>query len=144
MGEKANTRIYSLMTTLSSALRIFKLGSDQFVKQCLIFKAHLYPSVAIEKSFERKRRDRYEVIHDILETCRQGARKTALMYKANLSFELAKRYIEDLLSRGIIIRRDEMYFLTVKGKLLLDKLKKYKEAKLILERLMEDLSKELD
>lgn len=46
------------------------------------------------------RRDTTKVIHDILLLARQAISKTQLIFRANLSFELAERHISFLLSKG--------------------------------------------
>ena len=77
----------------------------------------------------RKKRTRYEIIHDILSQCENGAKKTWLMYKANLSYELTNNYINKLVEKELIIQKDGLYYLTDKGRKLLDLLKDYKEKK---------------
>ncbi|BCU68117.1 hypothetical protein HS7_15540 [Sulfolobales archaeon HS-7] len=90
-----------------------------------------------------KKRDRYELIGDILETIRPGVRKTRLMYQANLSFDLANKYIEELEMKGLIIKRADMFFLTERGKLVLDKLRKYNENKRSIDQITDSLEYEL-
>ncbi len=59
----------------------------------------------------RKKRTKYEIIHDILSQCENGAKKTWL-----------------------IAQRDGLYYLTEKGKKLLELLKEYKEKKTALDK----------
>lgn len=67
-----------------------------------------------------RRRDATRVIYDILMLGRRGASKTEVIYKANLSFHLAERYISFLLARqhlqlSIDGRGVRRYSLTAKG-----------------------------
>jgi len=82
----------------------------------------------------RKKRTRYEIIHDILAQCENGAKKTWLMYKANLSYELTNNYINKLVEKELIIQKDGLYYLTDKGRKLLELLKEYKEKKQALDK----------
>ena len=66
-----------------------------------------------------KRRDQLSIIANILENAREGARKTQIMYRANLSFTQLNEYITFLLDTGLIrhhkVDGKERYFATVKG-----------------------------
>ncbi|BBD72184.1 hypothetical protein HS1genome_0573 [Sulfodiicoccus acidiphilus] len=75
------------------------------------------------------KRDKYEIVYDILQVCKGGAKKTKLMYGANLSFELQKRYTELLIKKGLLMKQDEMYYITKKGSDILQVLQRYKEKK---------------
>ena len=77
----------------------------------------------------KKKRTKYEIIHDILAQCGNGAKKTWLMYKANLSYELTNNYINKLKEKGLIYEENGLYYLTEKGMKLLDLLKEYVEKK---------------
>ncbi len=52
---------------------------------------------------------------DILENIDGVARPTKIMYKANLSYERLKTYIDELERRGLISREGEGYRLTENG-----------------------------
>jgi len=76
----------------------------------------------------RKNRDRVEIVADILEICRSDTRKTNIMYQANLSFELLKKYLR-MLQQANLIRAEEngsLYSATDKG---LEFLKQYYELR---------------
>ena len=71
-----------------------------------------------------RRRDSTRVIQDILSLGHDGFSRTQAIYKANLSFSLAKRYIPFLLSKGHLDqgadnRGIQKYVLTTKGQHLL-------------------------
>lgn len=68
---------------------------------------------------KQKRRDQISIIANILESAREGARKTQIMYRANLSFSQLNEYITFLIDNGLIrqttVKGKEIYFATVKG-----------------------------
>jgi len=49
-----------------------------------------------------KRRDRHEIVAEILETARSGAIKTHIMYKAKLSYAQLNEYLLLLVERGFL------------------------------------------
>jgi len=67
----------------------------------------------------RKRRDRLLIIAEMLETAKEGALKTPIMYKANLSFTQLNEYLSYLLEIKFLetITKDEemIYKATSKG-----------------------------
>ena len=75
--------------------------------------------------FERKqRRDSTRVIYEILSVVSDSATKTQLIFKVNLSHQLAERYIQFLLNREHIARTERPngqvdYSITEKGYRLL-------------------------
>jgi len=73
-----------------------------------------------------KYRDRLQIIADILLVVRGGAKKTHVMYQANLSFTLLKRYLTEVLEAGLVSRDDEDgYRLTGRGRSFLDRFDEY-------------------
>jgi predicted transcriptional regulator len=50
----------------------------------------------------RKRRDRQEIIVEILETAREGAIKTHIMYRVKLSYGQVSEYIPMLVEKGFL------------------------------------------
>jgi len=57
-----------------------------------------------------------EVMAEILEIAEKGAKKTKLVYGANLNFKILKDYLEDLEKAGLIKSHDGIMETTVKGK----------------------------
>lgn len=53
---------------------------------------------------ERMRRDRFDIVAEILETAQGGAIKTHIMYKAKLSYGQLCEYIPLLLEKGLLER----------------------------------------
>jgi predicted transcriptional regulator len=85
-----------------------------------------------------KYRDRLQIIADILSVVRDGAKKTHVMYQANLSFTLLKRYLTEVLEAGLVRCDDEDgYRLTRRGQSFLDRFHEYSKR---CERVEEELN----
>jgi predicted transcriptional regulator len=76
-----------------------------------------------------KYRSKLQIIADILLVAEKGAKKTRIMYQANLSYDLLKRYLTEVLEAGLIrINKDEKsYIITQKGEIFLKRYKGYCE-----------------
>jgi len=71
-------------------------------------------------------RSRLQIIADILSITRRGARKTRIMYQANLSYKLLCKYLNEVVSAGLVRFVDgDCYVLTVKGREFLNKHEEY-------------------
>jgi len=70
-----------------------------------------------------KRRHRLEVIACILREALNGATKTRLVYRANLNFKILSKYLDFLISRGLIEHKRtgtlNYYQTTTKGRIWL-------------------------
>jgi predicted transcriptional regulator len=68
-----------------------------------------------------------EIIADILNVVRDGARKTQIMYRGNFSYKLLKRYLCEVIGAGLVYRgeRSNVYWLTEKGKMFLKDFENY-------------------
>ena len=53
----------------------------------------------------RKRRNNMQIIADILRIAKNGAKKTHIVYKANLNFKILHEYLMDLEDAGLINER---------------------------------------
>jgi len=62
-----------------------------------------------------KRRARHDIILEILQNAKGGAKKTSLMYKTNLSFSQFKRYLSALKKGGFIAENSGIWKTTEKG-----------------------------
>lgn len=66
-----------------------------------------------------KRRDKLNIIAEIIEIAREGALKTQIMYKANLSFSQLGEYLTFMAKTGLLQKYDEsgrdVYCATTKG-----------------------------
>ena len=73
-----------------------------------------------------KYRDRLQIVADILSIASRGAKKTRIMYQANLSFKLLCRYLGEVMDAGLVCFDDgNSYVLTSKGKEFLSKYDEY-------------------
>jgi len=61
------------------------------------------------------RRNDLDICADILRTTRDGAKKTHIVYKANLNFNMVKRYLKRLIGGGLLSLADGHYTATDRG-----------------------------
>ena len=77
------------------------------------------------------RRNNDLIISQILEICNDGAYKTHIIYKANLNFMKANKYLESMVKQGLLISTDhgsKIFFRTTeKGKEVNDRYKHLQE-----------------
>ncbi|HEY4674599.1 MAG TPA: winged helix-turn-helix domain-containing protein [Candidatus Bathyarchaeia archaeon] len=90
-----------------------------------------------------KYRDRLQIIADMLYTARNGAKKTQIMYKANLSYRLLGRYLHEVLDAGLVkSEKGNSYVLTTKGETFLNRHIEYSELRKSLEKNLESINSE--
>jgi len=71
-------------------------------------------------------REKLQIIADILEIVKENARKTRIMYQANLSYRLLCRYLVEVLDAGLVrCNAEDFYVLTGKGKKFLSRFEEY-------------------
>lgn len=63
----------------------------------------------------KPRRSIYEIIWGILTYCRTPRRITHILLACNLSTRTAKKYLELLVTKGLLIKQGEEYITTSKG-----------------------------
>jgi len=82
--------------------------------------------VAVNNS---KYRSRLQIIADILYIAGRGAKKTRIMYQANLSYDLLKRYLTETIEAGLIStdNDEKLYVITRKGEVFLKRYEEYSE-----------------
>jgi len=62
------------------------------------------------------RRNDLNICADILQVARSGAKKTQIVYKANLNFKIVKGYLRRLVGGGLLqFSNDQGYVTTKKG-----------------------------
>ena len=61
------------------------------------------------------RRNNLDICADLLNVAKSGAKKTQLVYKANLNFKIIKKYITRLSEYGFLDSEGGQYFTTDKG-----------------------------
>ncbi len=66
------------------------------------------------------RRNNIDISADLLYVAKNGAKKTHLVYKANLNFMLIKEYLARLTENGLLESVDEIFYTTDKGTRFLD------------------------
>jgi predicted transcriptional regulator len=65
-----------------------------------------------------RKRSNFEISADILKVAMGGARKSHIVYKANLNFEIVKSYLKELTSSGLLQSPDQgnkLFTTTEKG-----------------------------
>jgi predicted transcriptional regulator len=86
-------------------------------------------------------RDRLDIIADILFVVSQNAKKTQIMYRANLSYRLLTRYLAEIIEASFVRfeRKERCYVLTSKGREFLEKYKDYSRHNKHVERQLNDV-----
>lgn len=84
----------------------------------------------------RNYRDRFDIIADILKIAKRKPKKTQIMYQANLSYSVLKKYLADVIDNGLIsYEADSRYYvLTDKGKEVLIRYEEYSNANKIVQK----------
>lgn len=85
-----------------------------------------------------KYRRRLEIIADILNVANKGAKKTRIMYVANLSYRLLEKYLEETVNIGFVQTNGNGYEVTEKGRCFLDRYLQFSSKYSKLERQLED------
>lgn len=71
----------------------------------------------------KMRRSRIDIIIEVLEVTQPGVNKTSIVYRTNLNFKLADKYLELLQKNGLLENNSDKYRTTEKGKTFLEKAK---------------------
>lgn len=87
-------------------------------------------------------RGRLDIIADILLVASREAKKTQIMYQANLSYKVLVRYLDDVKDAALIRFEDssQSYMLTSKGQMFLDIYRDYSKANKSIEKRLNDFS----
>ena len=87
-------------------------------------------------------RDRLDIIADILNVTSRNAKKTQIMYQANLSYKVLQRYLTEIISAQLISFEDEtqLFQLTDKGRDFLDAYDKYSKTNKVVEKRLTDIA----
>ncbi|MCW4024065.1 MAG: winged helix-turn-helix domain-containing protein [Candidatus Bathyarchaeota archaeon] len=87
-------------------------------------------------------RDRLDIIADILTVASHDAKKTQIMYKANLSYKVLQKYLTEIMGASLIRyeRGRQLYSLTSKGQAYLDAYKEYAQTNKRIEKRLTDIS----
>ena len=86
-------------------------------------------------------RSRLDIIADILQVVSQNAKKTQIMYQANLSYKVLQRYLGDITSASLINfeTEEQCYVLTQKGQDFLQAYKDYAKTNKSIEKHLNDV-----
>jgi len=86
-------------------------------------------------------RRRLDIIADILQVTSQNAKKTQIMYQANLSYKVLLRYLKDLTAASLINfeTAEQCYVLTQKGQEFLEEYKDYAKTNKRIEKRLNDV-----
>jgi len=88
-------------------------------------------------------RDRLQIIADILSIAGTRAKKTQIMYQANLSYRLLCRYLKVVMKADLICFEDgNCFILTKKGQDFLDRYQEYSKRRRLLENHLNDMEGE--
>ncbi len=87
-------------------------------------------------------RDRLDIIADILQVASREAKKTQIMYQANLSYKVLQRYLNDVTDAALVQFMDgsQSYLITSKGQEYLSAYKEYSRTNKSIEKRLNDFS----
>jgi predicted transcriptional regulator len=88
-------------------------------------------------------RRRLDIIADILQVAGQNAKKTQIMYQANLSYKVLLRYLKHVTEADLLCfeRGEQCYVLTPKGREFLEAYKDYARTNKNIEKRLNDADK---
>ena len=89
-------------------------------------------------------RRRFEIIADIVNVAGKGAKKTRIMYIANLSYKLLEKYLGEALKVGLIHVDSDGYKATEKGQIFLERFGQFSSKYSKIEKDVEALKYEID
>lgn len=72
---------------------------------------------------QKMRRSRIDIIIDIMDVAKNGVNKTGIVYRANLNFKLADKYLGLLQKQGLVENNMDKYTTTDKGRKFLEQAK---------------------
>jgi predicted transcriptional regulator len=81
-------------------------------------------------------REHFDIIADILNVAERNAKKTQIMYQANLSYGVLQRYLSDVVAWLLVSfdGQSQSYVLTPKGQEFLNAYKEYSKTRQHLEK----------
>jgi predicted transcriptional regulator len=83
-----------------------------------------------------------DIIADILTVASHDAKKTQIMYKANLSYKVLQKYLTEITDASLVYYKEDrqLYSLTTKGQAYLDAYKEYAQTNKRIEKRLTDIS----
>ncbi len=88
-------------------------------------------------------RRKIEILADVLSAARPGARKTRIMYVANLSYVLVNKYLKETMAIGFLVAENDEYRLTRRGQDFLDRYVNYRNRFGSIEKMFEVMRSEM-
>lgn len=87
-------------------------------------------------------RARLDIIADILNVASRSAKKTQIMYQANLSYKVLQRYLSEIVNAQLVSFEDEtqLFQLTDKGRDFLDAYQKYSKTHRHVEKRLDEIA----
>ena len=126
--------------------KLLKRFTRLFLEQVMyLITSYIQLKLSILKSFEdlnmKNYRRRLDIIADILQVVSQNAKKTQIMFQANLSYKVLQRYMEDITSAYLISYEttEQCYVLTQKGQEFLEAYKEYAKTNKRIEKHLNDV-----
>ncbi len=88
-----------------------------------------------------KYRERIDIIADILQIVSKDAKKTHIMYRANLSYGVLQKYITNLIESALMSFKPESgcYLITDKGFQFLQTYKEYRKSNRAVEKRLSEI-----
>lgn len=86
-------------------------------------------------------RSKLDIVADILRVTSRNAKKTQIMYQANLSYKLLTKYLAEIIEASLVRfeRKTQCYVLTSKGREFLERYKDYSKRNRHVERQLNDV-----
>ena len=96
--------------------------------------------MTFEETGLRTYRGRLDIIADILQVASQNAKKTQIMYQANLSYKVLKRYLREITEASLMSFQaaEQCYVLTEKGQEFLEAYRDYAKTNKRIEKRRND------
>ena len=69
------------------------------------------------------KRSRLEIVIEILKVCGEETKKTSIIYRTNLNYQITEKYLDLLLEKRWVERIENEYKITCEGKEFLSKAK---------------------
>ena len=101
----------------------------------------LFAKVIFEEINLGNYRGRLDIIADVLQVVSQNAKKTQIMYQANLSYKVLQRYLRNISAASLIafVLEEQCYVLTSKGQEFLEAYKDYAKTNKSIEKRLNDV-----
>lgn len=89
-----------------------------------------------------KYRTSLDIVASILHCIKDGARKTQIMYQANLSYVLLVKYLKKILRADLVYFDNNYYRLTTKGQQFLERFDDFSSRRFLFEKELAEFSYE--